>query len=171
MRKKNTRKTKLWYLSMFLIVILFLYTFNVTTSRYIGQVSAQKDVVAIPILTLSNNKESYSINNMKPGDEKIYEFEVSNTENGQINEVLLDYYFIVNIGNEIPLTVELYDITQGETKLNITDGKTPKVRMDYGTEILKKYRLKIIWDKKDNSLSYINKKVNCNITLEAEQVV
>ena len=60
---------------------------------------------------------AYTINNMVPGDEQSYDFTVSNTENGKINEVLLDYYFNVQAGAELPLTFELYDITRNRNKI------------------------------------------------------
>ena len=43
--------------------------------------------------------------------------------------------------------------------------------MQYGTAVTKKYRLKVKWDKSNNSSEYMNKKVVCTVTLEAEQVV
>ena len=122
--KKSTQKKRLLHFCMFLIfIIIFLYTFNITTSRYIGQIAADDNIIAVPILTLSNNTMAYTISNMLPGDEKSYDFTVSNTENGNINEVLLDYYFSVQAGTELPLTFELYDITRCRNKININRGK------------------------------------------------
>ena len=170
---RNTRKNPLTYFGIFFIVIAFFYTFNVTTSRYMGQLSANDDIIAQPVLTLSNNKATYTIEDMFPGLETTYEFQVSNSENGKINEVLLDYHFSVNIGSEIPIKTEIYEVMQGgeEKLLDLTDGKTENISMDYGEEVVKDYKLKIIWDKKDNNLQYASKKVTCNINLEAEQVV
>lgn len=170
--KKNTLIKKILnFCILSSLIILFLYTFNVTTSRYIGQIKATEAVIANPILTLSNNTMSYSIDNMLPGEEKVYNFSVSNVEDGKINEVLLDYTFKIDVGNELPLTVEIYDVTQGETKLELTNGKTKKIRMEYGTEKVNEYKLKIKWDSNKNSYEYTNKKAVCNVTLEAEQVV
>ena len=169
---RNTLKRKVFYLCILFVLISFLYSFNVTTSRYVGQIEAsEENIVAVPILTLSNDTMTYTIDNMMPGNEKTYEFVVSNYENDKINEVFLDYYFQIDIGKEIPLTVELYDITSGESKLNITDGKTDKIRMDYGTETSKRYKLKIMWNAKDNNYKYAGKTIKCNVILEAEQVI
>ena len=85
---RNTLKRKVFYLCILFVLISFLYSFNVTTSRYVGQIEAsEENIVAVPILTLSNDTMTYTIDNMMPGNEKTYEFVVSNYENDKINEV------------------------------------------------------------------------------------
>ena len=90
-----------------------------------------------------------------------------------MNEVLLSFYFTVEKGTEIPLDFEFYETTSGTPqKIALTNGKTDSVELGYGpTQITKKFQLKVIWNKNNNSIDYANKKVNCTVKLQAEQVL
>lgn len=173
MKKKIKMKRLLHFFILFIFIIILLYSIYLrTSSRYVGQTVSNDSVIAIPILTLSNNTATYTASNMKPGDVQTYDFQVSNYENGKINEVLLEYYFTVNVETVIPLTVEIYDITDGgETLIPLKNGVTDRISINYGEEILRKYRLKIIWDVSNNDVSYADKSITCNIALRGEQVV
>lgn len=162
------KNTKIFVFVSF-VSILFLYTFNYTSSRYLGQVDADKNVVAVPILDLSNNGTSYELKNILPGYEETKEFEVSNTIDAQVNEILLSYYFQVTIDSEIPLNVKLYN-EQGE-EIPITEGKTEEEQMEEGIEVTKKYKITISWDKSKNSYEYAGLPASVKVDLIATQVV
>ena len=172
---RNSKKDKLniknfKYFMISLAIILTIFTFNITASRYMGEISSQDDLIAKPILTLSNNSLSYT-ENMKPGDTKIYEFEVSNKENDNTNEILLDYYFsITSTTGFTPLTIEIYDITNEETLLPLTsDNYTQVQQMNYETETTRKYKLLVIWKEENNSSEYAGKNIDFTLKLEAMQ--
>lgn len=172
MKKYKIVKLLYFYTFLILIIVLFLYTFNESTSRYLGKTKTNGNMLAVPVLTLSNNKVPFIADKMFPGDELDFEFYVSNAENGKINEVLFNYYLNIEVGTEIPLTFEIYDITSGmEQKLDIIDGKTKSEEMNYGQETTKHYKLKIKWNKDDNNREYMNKQVKFLLTLKGEQII
>ena len=162
----------------FCIVCIFIssrFTFNLSTSRYMGQITAEENILAIPILTLTNNTQGYTVTNMLPGDEQEFEFSVSNVDGEQTNEVLLSYYFKINMETEIPLEVKIYDISESEEKeLQITNNETEKMQMNIvekeTDKITKNYRLKITWNAQNNSYEYAGKTIACIITLEGVQM-
>lgn len=170
--KKIRLKSKLLYICCFLTIILFLYTLNVTSSRYLGKVETDDDVVAVPIFTLNNNERTYTVADIElPGDEYEILFKVSNVENGIVNDVLLNYNFKFSTEN-IPLTFKLYEVTtSGEVEIPITNKVTGTLTMDYHTPTTKDYKLKIIWDEKDNNYEYADKNATFKIELNAVQVV
>lgn len=170
--KRIITKEKLEYLFCFLTIILFLYTFSLTSSRYLGKIGADEEAIAIPVFTLSNNTQKYTLNEINvPGDEQEIEFAVSNTDKGITNDVLLNYTFEFS-SETIPLTFELYEVVNGnENKIDVTNNKTEVLTMNYGTEITKNYKLKIIWDENENDYEYADKSATFKMELKAEQVV
>lgn len=160
------------FYATFLALVLFLCTFGVTTSRYMGLVQSDDPVVAVPILDLSNDQMVYTIDKMLPGEEREYEFYVTNKANDKINEVQLDYQFVITSTTEIPLQFKLYDITDNkEQELVVMDNKTASIEMPHGIEETHQYRLKIIWDKAQNDVRYANQKVSLKIELKGAQVL
>ena len=171
MNKKKYNKKRIRYFCIILIIISTIYTFNITSSRYMGEISTDNGNIALPVLTLSNNNQEYTITNMLPGDIETCEFIVSNVDAEVTNEVLLSYYFNISIEASVPLTYKLYDITSTQTELTITDGATENIELDYNTTVTRKYRLELIWGSSDNSYEYANQTITCNVKLEAIQVV
>ena len=77
--KKYKLKKKPCILLVFSISILFLFTFNVTSSRYMGKLEGRaEDIVAIPIISLDNPTFTYTNKKMLPGDVDEADFYVSN---------------------------------------------------------------------------------------------
>ncbi len=167
---KRKLERKNLYLVVAAISILFLYTFNVTSSRYMGQLESDNDVIAIPILNLSNNEMVYNVDKMLPGDVRDIEFSVSNKEDSKINEILLEYAFEFTVGNELPLKIKLFDVTDN-TEIDITDSVSDTERLDFGTESIKNYKLQITWDENDNDIKYANKATTIQVKLRAIQVI
>ena len=169
--KKRKLNKQVKYSIISLSVILLLFTFNVTVSRYLGKLKADPDVIATPVLNLDNNKQIYQIDDMLPGDTREIKFNVSNEENNKKNEVLLEYYFIINLDTQIPLNVELYDITNGNNnKIDITKKENLKnIETETETATKKNYALKLIWDEKDNDYTFAKKPINLKIELKATQ--
>lgn len=163
---------KLKSFCIFGMIIVLVSSINVTMSRYIREATAQNSIIAVPVLTLSNNNQQYEIEDMLPGDVKEYTFSVSNKSGTQINEVLLSYYFEINFESDIPLQFKLFDITDGtEKELTITNQKTSEIELLYDQEVIKNYKLKIIWNESDNSYTYAGREITCDINLTAVQVV
>ena len=170
-KEKSTKKNNIIFFCIACIIISTIFTFNISNSRYMAEVSAEDDALAIPILTLSNNGLSHTIDNMLPGETREITFSVSNKDDSKINEILLEYYFKIEMESEIPLEVKIYDISSG-TEVDVTDkNSSDPIEMKASEEETKNYKLKVIWDASYNDASYAGKEINCNVTLEALQVV
>lgn len=170
-KEKNSKKINITLFIIACIIISTVFTFNLSNSRYMAEVQADKDALAIPVLTLSNNGLTHTIDNMLPGDTREITFSVSNTENGKVSELLLDYYFKIDMQSAIPLEVKIYDITSGaEVDVTANDASTP-LTMPNTEETTRNYKLKVIWDEANNDASYAGQQITCNVTLEAVQVV
>ena len=65
--KKNIHKFNITCIGIFLVTILFVSTFGLTTSRYTEQAQATgENVIAVPVLNLTNNSSTYNTTNMLP---------------------------------------------------------------------------------------------------------
>lgn len=174
MNKINRRN--LMFLFITCVIISTIFTFNLSNSRYMGEIKAEDEVLAIPIITLSNNTYEYSVEDMMPGDVREYLFQVSNVDEEKTNEILLTYYFKMNVDFIIPVELEMYEVLDNgkEQKIEINNNVTEEFKMDVvekeENKITKNYKLKVIWDKSKNNYEYAGKKINMNITLEAIQV-
>ena len=168
MKKRSLRKETI-YILVFIIGILYISTFDVTSSRYLGQISSNSEVLAVPVISLNQTGATYDLTKMKPGDTKELEFIVTNKENEQINEVLLSYDLEFIINGNLPLNFKLF--SEDGQEISLLNNKTSEQRLDFGLEASKKYRLQVIWNKEDNNLEYANVTGNLQINLRAIQVV
>lgn len=173
MNEKMQRRN-LIYFFIACIVISTIFTFNLSNSRYIDKITADDNILAIPVFTVSNNTQICAIENILPGGEEEFTFSVSNIDGEKSNEILLTYCFKLDLSSEIPLEVKLYDITDGkEQELQIINGTTEELEMNAVEQELDKiqrdYKVKIMWDINNNNYEYSGKEINLNITLEAVQ--
>ncbi len=106
------------------------------------------------------------------GEERSFDFKVSNTESDLVNEVLLNYTLSINLNTIVPVKVTLYDITSGsEQEVKLSDNKTENLSMSYGTQEIRTYRLKLNWSNTDNDVKYAGQQILCTIQLDGEQVI
>lgn len=173
---KKTQKNNLIMFCISFIAIFTVFTFNGSNSRYVGKIVADEEVLAVPVLTLSNNSQSYVATNMLPGETKEYKFSVSNVDGESTNEVLLEYYFKVTTETTVPIEVKLYEITGNEEReIQIANNESETIRLNVvnqsSDKITKNYTLKFIWDIDFNSYEYAQKEISCSVVLEAIQVV
>lgn len=156
---------------IFFVIILFIFTFNITSSRYIGHIeSTATDVNAIPILSLTNPTFSETMTGMLPGNTYESDFYVSNYDSSNTNEVLMKYYLKIEKKSEIPLKISLNDEEGNEITLD-NENKTEEQTLLYGKQKQTKYHIKIEWDEKDNDSKYANKTGTFIISLVSNQVV
>lgn len=173
---KNTKKNNLILFCISFIAIFTVFTFNGSNSRYVGKIMAEEEVLAVPVLTLSNNSQSYVETNMLPGETKEYKFSVSNVDGKNTNEVLLEYSFKVTTETIVPIEVKLYEITNNQEKeIQITNNETEAIRLNIvnknSDKVTKNYEIRFIWDINDNSYEYAQKEISCSVVLEAIQVI
>ena len=170
MKNKYRLKITTCILLIFSVSILFVFTFNVTSSRYKGELQGEaKDIVAIPIISLDNPTFNYTLEKMLPGDIRESDFYVSNYDEKNTNEVLMKYYLKVTLDSEIPIEVTLTD--EEGTVLTLNDKKTEKYELPYDDKMKTKYHIKVEWNEDDNSYEYAGKDISLTIDLIAVQVV
>ncbi len=156
---------------IFFIIIFFVFTFNVTSSRYIGQIESEtKDVIAVPIIDITNPTFEYTATDLIPGFSKETDFYIRNYDNTNTNEVLMKYYLKVQLNSDIPVKLFLTD-ENGQTIELDNEKKTAEKEVPYGEKIQTKYHIKIEWDKKDNDYKYADKSINLIIDLTSTQVL
>ena len=61
-KEKKLNNFNLICISIFLVGIFFISTFNLTTSRYVDQLLATDDIVALPVLTVYKDGTKISEN-------------------------------------------------------------------------------------------------------------
>lgn len=165
------KKRKLSLILFFFVILLFIFTFNITPSRYMGKIDSEADdIIAIPILNLTNSTLEETINGIYPGSITETDFFVSNYDDVNKNEVLMKYYIKVQTNNEIPVKISLTDENEAEVTLN-EEGQSEERDLPYDTQMQTKYHIKIEWDKKDNSYEYANKSLKLTLEVVATQVV
>lgn len=170
--KKRITDSKRWIFLVAFLIVITLFNFNKTSSRYMAEIASNTDAIAVPILTFTNNQASYNIENMLPGDTREITFSVSNTDNDKQNEVILKYSLKLETENTLPLQYKLYEIINGsQSEVTLTDSRTPEETVGFDSTYLRKYKLEIIWDANNNSYEYAGKNTICNIKLEGEQVI
>ncbi len=155
----------------FFVCVLFVFTFNATSSRYRGEIQGRaNDVLAVPVIGLENPTFTYTAQNVLPGFTDEADFYVTNYDNTKNNEILMKYYLKIQLNTIIPIKVTLTDANELELPL-LEDGKTEEFILPYDKTMRTKFHLKIEWDKKDNSYEYAGKDISLKIDLIATQVV
>ncbi len=174
MRKKRKQNRILILLLAFIIIVAFAFTFNLTNSRYIGQVTAEEEVLAVPIINLVKDDANAQniFQNIKPGDTVTYDFSVSNFDGDKINEIELKYVLKPSIGN-LPLKFTITDITNGVSNniAMVNNNESEPITMEFGTKITRNYRLTAQWNASDNNIEYANASADFKLELQAEQVL
>ncbi len=180
LQKKHAYKKYRNFLIFYMIVFIIIFC-NYTLSRYTVTMTSDdtKIQVAIPVITLSNDEQTYTIEDMVPGKIEEYEFQVSNKDEVEqkMNEVNLKCYFTITDESEIPLTFEVYEVVDGaEQVLQTTNAEktwtTGDFNMTFEEEQTKQFKVKIKWEKQNNSYEqYSSKPLTFNIKLEAMQVI
>ena len=173
MQKKYILEKKTCILLVFSISILFLFTFNVTSGRYMGELEGEaKDIMAIPLISLENPTFNYISSKMLPGDIRESDFYVSNynEENqNEVNEVLMKYYLKIKLDSKVPVKVTL--TSEDGTEITLDENRTAKYELPYDNKMKTKYHIKIEWDETEDNYEYAGKDINLTIDLIAIQVV
>ena len=57
--KKRITDSKRWIFLVAFLIVITLFNFNKTSSRYMAEIASNTDAIAVPILTFTNNQASY----------------------------------------------------------------------------------------------------------------
>lgn len=66
MQKEKIKFNKLRFIIISLIFLLIIFSIGKTNSRYLSSASSDTDIIAKTVLTLNNNKLTYTEENLLP---------------------------------------------------------------------------------------------------------
>lgn len=115
---------------------------------------------------ITSSSGGINISNMNPGDEVVYEFDIKNFKDNNLNRVLLKYKISVildPVTKTIPLTSV---ITPGGTYQAAGDGW---VLLGHASEETHSYTLTITWNEGELDTAYLNQQQMLKLKIEAEQ--
>lgn len=117
----------------------------------------------IPVGSISGG---LSFNDVKPGDELVYIFQIRNFDGVNLNEVLLKYNINVNVEpvGELPLTPTI------TPALAYPSAGPSWTILGMGENITHSYTLRILWNAAQTGSGYSNKTQTIKITINAEQI-
>lgn len=134
----------------------------------------------------ANNLEhiDLNLNGLIPGDEKEYLFSVTNTNEKSISDVTVEYELIIKTYHFIPITIDLYKVTDESEELigscdetsarnssNELVCKMPISILLNSQEQIDDYKLKITFPKEYNDVSYSNLVDYINIEINSWQKI
>jgi hypothetical protein len=171
-------KKMLPFYLVYLIIVTMIVT-GVSFSKY-GTIvdGADSARVAKPVLRYVPLSATYNgvalggvsggleFDEVEPGDELIYYFEIRNFENEELNEVLLKYNIEISVEPEGVLPLEV-TVTPSAVYPSAGSGWT---LLNMGEEITHSYTLTIHWDEAETGSEYGNQEQVIRITINAEQV-
>lgn len=163
---------------VYLIIITMVVT-GVSFSKY-GTIVDETDAarVARPVLDyvpisatfkgtpIGELSGGMTFNDVQPGDELIFHFEIRNYKNENLNEVLLKYKIEISIEpeGELPL---LSTLTPDDSYAAAGGGW---IFLGMGSPVSHLYTLTIVWDSGTTGSEYSEKEQSIKITINAEQI-
>ena len=178
--KKSSNKIKKSPI-MFYLLCLILITFTAssfTISRYIATVKGEDSINAGVIVVgmgLYKGTEKITINldDMIPGDEKGYDFCVTNTQGERISDVAFKFEVVLTRTTELPIAITLMEDWEGGKIFSYIDNKitTDYYSFNIGTEQTKDFIAYFDWDALDNSPAFQGKSDTITITVNWEQIM
>jgi len=114
----------------------------------------------LPIIELSNEGETYTLEDVAPGYEKEIEFTVSNYNENYTNGVPLTYAVEAEFTEGCPLETTIYDSEGNEVTGDIT------IAGD-STQVDHTYTFKLTWDGGNRVEEYLGQEYTCNVAVKA----
>jgi len=162
---------------VFTAVITTIIIVSFSISRYQSTIAgADTGEVAKIVLNKSQDiKINLDGNGFYPGSTYIYEFGITNEDNGNVLETKMNYTITINDLGYIPLTYTLETVNVAGSGTAISDTALTKgVATNNGTMPLTAdthtYKLYIHWDEIDNNVSYSKLLENIKISIDATQI-
>ncbi len=162
---------------VFLTIITTIIIVSFSISRYQSTIAGDDTgKVAKIILNKSQDIEiSLGGNNFYPGSTYIYEFGITNEDNGNVLETKMNYTITIDDLGYIPLTytLERVNVTGSGTAISdtaLTKGVATNNGMMPLTSDTHTYKLYIHWDEANNNISYSKLLENIKISIDATQI-
>lgn len=167
--KKELKKIKPRELTIIFIIIITLLLFF--SGYSLGKVYQNTDIqanskIAKPILVVENNPV-VEIDGRK--EKEYYNFKVKNNrENGEINQIQLEYYIEILAQTDKSISFKLY---KDNEEIPLENNKTANIKMKQGELQEDNYRLEIVYDKTKNySIEDIVQDVKIKVYSEQVQI-
>lgn len=170
LRKKIQRKSNNNLIK--LLVLLFITTVIVTFmsfAKYKSTMAQTKNTkVAVPIV---NMEGTIVLEDLKPGVEKQYEFNVNNGAE-EISQTTMKYTIKIETKSDLPLIISLHEKQENLLSENLLDNSMTTgeniITCEEATQI--NYVLKVKWDDTYKSYKYASEIDYINIIIDSEQV-
>ncbi|MBQ8132716.1 MAG: hypothetical protein IJ193_09515 [Bacilli bacterium] len=103
---------------------------------------------------------------LTPGDSEDYYFSVTNSNNNKLSHVTLNYQITVKTLHTMPLTITLYDVTDGESQILQCDESysrdanhylicnSPVMEMTYENAVVDRYKITVDFPEQYNGVEY-----------------
>jgi hypothetical protein len=171
-------RTRHYFYLAYLIIVSLAVT-AVSFSRY-SVVVEGSDLARVARPVLVHTPQSLTLNglpledlggginltNVMPGDVLVYEFDISNFQGEDTNEVLLKYLITVMFDpadTTLPLT---YSLEPGGAYPSAGGGW---VYLGFGQQITHSYTLTVSWDESETDPMYTNQQQGINIQISSQQ--
>lgn len=174
------------YLIIILIVLVTFFS-GITYSFFHSNAtldSTNQGIASFIFETNNLDQIDLNLNNLKPGDEREYLFSVANTSEEKTSDVTLEYQLSIKTYHFIPITIDLYKITETEEKLigkcdetyarnseNELVCNMPINTLNNSQQEKDDYKLKIIFPLEYNDFKYSNLVDYIKIEIESWQKV
>jgi len=174
------------YLVIILIVLVTFFS-GITYSFFHSNTtldSTNQGIASFIFETNNLDQIDLNLNNLKPGDEREYLFSVANTSEDKTSDVTLEYQLSIKTYHFIPITIDLYEIT--ETKENLVGScdetyernsenelvcNMPISTLNNSKEESDDYKLKITFPIEYNDFKYSNLVDYINLEIESWQKI
>lgn len=177
---------KKFYLIVFLIVLITFFS-GITYSFFNSEAavaSTNQGIASFVFETENLDHIDLDLNGLVPGEEKEYLFSVTNSNELRVSDVTIEYQLSIKTYHFIPLTIDLYKITdETEELVGACDEGTDRnenneIVCKMPIEILGNtekqtvdYKLKITFPTKYNDVSYSNLVDYINIEIDSWQKI
>ena len=144
-KDKKIRKKELTITFIIMIILLLFFSGYSMGKSYQSINILANGEIAKPILVVENNP-AIEINGKN--EKEYYNFKVKNSsQNGEINQVDLEYYIEILNNKEESISFKLY---KDEKEIKLTNNKTENISIPKGKLEEHNYKLEIIYDKSKN---------------------
>jgi len=178
-------RKKLIIITLLILGLLFLYgtTYSIFYSNAVIN-SNDQEIAKFVFNSELLDSLSLPLIDLKPGDIKEYNFDVSNSNNNNTSDVTIEYQLTLKTYHLIPLTIELYKVNndQNEIIMNCDESYTRNDQnelicntntqtMNYSVSTKDSYKLKITFDSSYNASEYSNLVDYINVEIKSAQKV
>jgi hypothetical protein len=164
-----------------ILVIMILVTSIIVASFSISRYETildGDDISTVALVTLNKSQDieiSLDGNDFFPGSTYIYEFGITNNDNGKILETKMNYTITINDLGNIPLEYTLENVSVSGNGVAIEDKTLTKgLATSAGimplTSDTHTYKLYIHWNEENNDENYSKLLENIKISIDAEQI-